>query len=173
MNIIVAKGLNGGIGYKGKLPWRFRTDLRRFAELTRGRGNNAVVMGRKTWESLPLHPLPGRDNYVLSATLESDQAYVFSSIETMTDYLKSKNYDEVWIIGGTSVYEAFMERVDKLYVTEIQKGYCCDTFFPPIPDAFVLDSSVEKWTSTSGSSSYGGCDKAEGVLLIYAVYIKT
>ncbi len=61
MNIIVAKCLNGGIGYKNKLPWGFRSDLRRFAKLTKGQGNNAIIMGRKTWESLPLRLLLRRD----------------------------------------------------------------------------------------------------------------
>jgi len=174
MNIIVAKCLNGGIGYEGKLPWHFRSDLRRFAELTKGQSNNAIVMGRKTWESLPLHPLPGRDNYVLSTTLKSEKATVFHSIEALMNCLELKNYDEIWIIGGTSVYEAFMEKANKLYVTEICENYCCDAFFPSIPDTFVLDSSIEKWTAVgSGSAGHKECDKIKGVLLKYNIYTRT
>ena len=165
MNIIVAKCLNGGIGYKNKLPWGFRSDLRRFAELTKGQGNNAIIMGRKTWESLPLRPLSGRDNYVLSTTLRSDKAAVFPSVETLMSHLQDKDYDDIWVIGGAAVYEALMDETDKLYVTEIQNSYCCDTFFPSIPDAFTLESSVERWTTADS--------KTEDVLLRYAVYTRT
>ncbi len=64
-NIIAARCLSGGIGFNGKLPWRCKSDLREFSKLTKGNGNNAVVMGRKTWESLP-NALKDRTNIILS-----------------------------------------------------------------------------------------------------------
>ena len=67
-NIIVACDLEDGIGKDNKLPWNFPEDLKRFSQLTRGKGNNAVVMGKNTWESLPKKPLPKRDNLILSTS---------------------------------------------------------------------------------------------------------
>lgn len=157
MNIIVAKCSNGGIGYKGELPWHFQDDLKYFAKQTRGKGNNAVVMGRKTWESIPRKPLSGRDNYVLSTTLKTKYAEVFDSCDMLISHLLTKKYDTVWIIGGSSVYKAFMNYVDKLYITEICKDYCCDVFFPDIPDNFVLSNSEEQITP-------------ENILLKYTIY---
>ena len=71
--LIAAVSKDGGIGKQGHLPWRIKEDLAFFSKMTRGNGNNAVIMGRKTWNSLEGKHLPGRDNYILSSTLDCEE----------------------------------------------------------------------------------------------------
>ena len=137
--IIVAYDLQYGIGNDNKLPWNIPSDLKRFSQLTRGQGNNAVVMGKNTWESLPKKPLPKRDNLILSTTLdleigEPKNSYVktFPDIMALDKFCQEQKYDTVWIIGGSNVYEQFIEhvRLKQIYVTRIHNKYDCDTRFP-------------------------------------------
>ena len=88
MNLIVAFSKNMGIGYKNKIPWFLKNDLKYFKKLTIGNNNNAVVMGRKTWESLPVNKLPKRDNLILSKTIKGDN--IFSNINDLNIYCKKK-----------------------------------------------------------------------------------
>lgn len=138
MNIIVACCEKQGIGYKNTLPWHFKKDLKYFAKLTKGNGNNAIVMGKNTWNSLPRRPLPGRDNLVLSTTLDGDNC--FKNIKQLKEYINNKNYDEVWIIGGSQIYQQFIEDNDvkRIYLTNVERNYECDTFFPKFSDDFLL-----------------------------------
>ena len=98
-NIIVAMCDNNGIGYKNSLPWKNSEDLKRFAKLTKGNGNNAIVMGRKTWESLPYKPLKGRYNIVIS---KSSSNYLgdkmFSDIDKVYEYCE-KLYNDLKPLG--------------------------------------------------------------------------
>jgi len=138
MNIIVACCEKQGIGYKNTLPWHFKKDLKYFAKLTKGTGNNAIVMGKNTWNSLPRRPLPGRDNLVLSTTLDGDNC--FKNIKQLKEHINNKNYDEVWIIGGSQIYQQFIEDNDvkRIYLTNVERNYECDTFFPKFSDEFLL-----------------------------------
>ena len=141
MNIIVATCLNDGIGYKNSLPWNFRSDLKYFAKLTKGNGNNAIVMGKNTWNSLPFHPLPKRENLILSTTLNKENnKNCFKDIEELKNHINNSNYDETWIIGGSNIYEQFINDKDvkRIYITKINKEYDCDTFFPKFSDDYLL-----------------------------------
>lgn len=140
-NMIVAYDKQRGIGKNNSLPWHFSEDLKRFSKLTKGAGNNAIVMGRNTWDSLPKKPLPKRDNLILSTTLKlteenSDNIKLFSNTKTLDDYCKEQKYDTVWIIGGSQVYKELLTvfNIDTIYVTQIHKVYQCDTGFPPLND---------------------------------------
>jgi dihydrofolate reductase len=136
--MIVATDIHQGIGKDGSLPWSIPEDLRHFAKLTKGSGKNAVLMGRKTYQSIG-RPLPKRFNIVLSS-----QADVFNHRKSETEniifvngddqqeiktHCREKNIEELWVIGGASVYSAYFAKVSELYVTEIQEEYHCDTFF--------------------------------------------
>ena len=141
--IIVAMCKNNGIGIKKDLPWRLKEDLRYFSKLTKGNGNNAIVMGKNTWDSIGSKPLPKRDNLILSKSLhsemkdkQSERVKIFDSIENMQSWCDKKKYDEVWIIGGQSIYEQFInnENCHELYITKILKDFICDTYFPKIDD---------------------------------------
>ena len=142
-NMIVATDLSRGIGKDNKLPWYFPEDLKYFSKLTRGEGNNAIIMGKNTWESINSTGLKKRDNLILSTTLDFENtmennniAKTFTSPELLIYYCKNKKYDNIWIIGGEKIYSYFLEKyiafINKIYVTYIDKFYECDSFFPKI-----------------------------------------
>ena len=136
-NIIVAICENNGIGYNNSLPWNIKEDLKIFSKLTRGNNNNAIIMGRNTFESLPNNFLPKRDNLILSSSIIIDEKRedniikTFDNIDNIIEFCNSKNYQEVWIIGGQIIYESFLRKniVNKLFITKINKKYLCDKFF--------------------------------------------
>ena len=92
-------GRNAGIGYLGAIPWHCPADMAHFARLTRGAGNNAVVMGRATWDSLGRKPLVGRDNIVMSRnpTAALGDTKSASSFDEVIDMCRETDYDDVWI----------------------------------------------------------------------------
>lgn len=136
-NIIVAICENNGIGYNNSLPWNIKEDLKIFSKLTRGNNNNAIIMGRNTFESLPNKFLPKRDNLILSSSIIIDEKRddniikAFDNIDSIIEFCNSKNYQQVWIIGGQLIYESFLRKniVNKLFITKINKKYLCDKFF--------------------------------------------
>jgi len=141
-NIIVAMDKNRGIGLNNKLPWSFKEDMTYFKNLTKGAGNNAIVMGKNTYHSIN-KALPFRDNIVLSTSLQDspDQILLCKSIEELISLIDEKEYDEVWIIGGSMIYTQFLympEYISKVYITQIEQNYSCDTFFPDLPEYYEL-----------------------------------
>ncbi len=122
--IIAALDHRRAIGKDGKLPWHIPEDLKRFKRLTTG---HAVLMGRRTWESLG-RPLPGRRNVVLSSSpvpgIES-----YASIEESLRALASA--ERVFVIGGGNVYAQLIDRADELYLTLVDRNVEADAFFPP------------------------------------------
>lgn len=142
-HIIVAQCKNRGIGYENKIPWQIYEDMKLFSKKTRGQGNNAIVMGRKTWESLPYQPLLKRTNIIVSSTIrvERENVFSFTSILDVKKHCSKSNYDEVWIIGGQAIYEEFLKDAKTIHITQINKEYKCDTFFPEVPEKFTLISS--------------------------------
>ena len=140
INIIVAYCKNNGIGLNNQLPWNIIEDMKRFVKITKGSGNNAVIMGRNTHESIG-KVLPDRLNIVLSTTKEFPHLETHKSLEDALDLCREKNIDEVYIIGGQSVYEEALNKrlVHKIYATEINKEYNCDRFFPVIPDSHLTN----------------------------------
>lgn len=120
MKLILACDLKGGIGYQNKLPWHIPLDLKRFKNLTQ---NGVVVMGRKTWESLPKKPLPNRVNVVISNTIkELDNAIVLPNIGRL------KSADDVWVIGGNNLVESVWEFIHEIHLTLVLSEHICDTF---------------------------------------------
>lgn len=107
IKIIVAVDKKGAIGKNNDLLYNIKEDLKNFKDLTSG---NIVVMGRNTWESLPIKPLPNRTNIILTKTLKSiDGAIVLSSFDELAEYLKYTDRD-VYIIGGASIYNQVIEK---------------------------------------------------------------
>nr|CAD7460336.1 unnamed protein product [Timema tahoe] len=150
-NIIAAVCENMGIGRDGELPWMLKKELAYFSKMTKltqePTKQNAVVMGRKTWESIPQknRPLAGRINIVLSRQIKSFGAGVVACpcLESAIDVLSHPPWDEtietVWVIGGSSVYQKVMESslCHKIYLTRILENFKCDVFLPEIPKDFV------------------------------------
>lgn len=125
INIIAAiSHENFGIGYQGDLIYKIREDLKLFKELTMG---HPIVMGRKTWESLP-RELPGRRNIVITSNPGLPCPESYDSLDKALDALK--NEEEVWIIGGGQLYAEAIDKADFLYLTEIFDTPPADTFFP-------------------------------------------
>ena len=154
LNIIVAFAAGSrGIGYQGEMPWHLPSDLKKFSKATKGDGNNAVIMGRRTWDSLPRKPLPGRKNIVLSRSadeivLSGDELY-FSCMSRAVEHCGENEYSEVWIIGGHDVYREALHNlaIDTILVTEVQTECPCDVFLPRDPAWLRLhrDGDREGW----------------------------
>ncbi len=125
-SIIVAIGNNNEIGKDNDLLWRISADLKRFKTITTG---NTIVMGRKTFESLPKGALPNRRNIVLSKqNLEYENTEVYSTVEQVVE--ATKDDKDVFVIGGASVYELFISKVNKMYLTQVNEDFDADVFFP-------------------------------------------
>jgi dihydrofolate reductase len=139
ISIIAAIANDNGIGNKNELLWHLPDDMKRFKKLTIGQ---SVIMGKKTWESLPKKPLTGRRNIVLTDDpLECiDFSITAYSIKDALD--KCGKNEEVFIIGGGSIYRQFMPIADRLYITHVHKKAPADTFFPEIDP--VIWEPVEK-----------------------------
>ncbi len=139
ISMIAAIGKNRELGKNNDLIWHFKDDMKFFRETTTG---NTVVMGRKTFESLP-HALPNRRNVVITSdkNYAADGAEVAGSVSEALELTKS---DNVYIIGGGRIYSEFLKYADKLYLTEID-AECkdADTFFPELNKA---DYTAEKLT---------------------------
>ncbi len=119
--LVVAVGKGRVIGRDGKLPWHLPADLKHFRVLTEG---HAVVMGRKTWESIG-RPLPKRRNIVLSRTLtEVDGIEVAASVEEVL--IKCIGCNEVMVIGGVQIYKLFLPYADKMYLTKVDTKVVAD-----------------------------------------------
>ena len=115
IHLIWAQDVKRGIGANGKLPWHIPEDLKNFKKIT---SNSTVIMGRKTWDSLPLKPLPNRRNIVLSKT-KNLNIETFSSYESCVKKLNIEKNKKVYIIGGRSVYEMFFNTANFLHITTI------------------------------------------------------
>ncbi|MDR3293318.1 MAG: dihydrofolate reductase [Clostridiales bacterium] len=129
MNIIAALDKNCGIGYQNRLLYRIPEDMQYFKALTTGK---VVVMGRSTLNSFPGGlPLPNRINAVLSrdASLRIENAAVFNSIAALLDFLKAYPAEDVFVIGGETVYEQLIDLCDTAYLTEIDAERPADAFF--------------------------------------------
>lgn len=130
MNAIVAVDKNWAIGYKGKLLVSIPSDMKRFREITTGK---VVVLGRKTMATFPGGlPLKNRTNIVLTKDKDykAGDATIVHSIEQLLEELKKYNSEDVYIIGGDSVYKQMLPYVDTCLVTKINHPYQSDAFFP-------------------------------------------
>lgn len=173
-NLIVAMCRNNGIGYNGHLPWHIKNDLHYFSKLTKGDGTNAVVMGHNTWKSLSVPDRIGlvdRDNFVFSSTNRFDilcnhdrLIKSFTSYDEFIKYIElNPIYKEVWIIGGAKIYDIFLsnDKVDKCYITTIDKEFKCDAFF--------TDLDLLSWREIEKKQEYDNFYKCT---IDYSIYEK-
>lgn len=173
INLIVAVCENMGIGVNGGLPWKLKSELAHFARLTketREEGKkNMVIMGRRTWESIPdkFRPLPGRVNMILSSKMSSngvpENVLVCSSFESAIKEVQKQpladQIETVWVIGGSSVYQLALasEFCHRVYLTKINKVFDCDTFLPPVDEKIfqrVNDSAVPQDLQEENGTTY-------------------
>jgi len=137
--IIVAYDQNHGIGFKGKIPWNLKEDLEWFKYITDG---HVIIMGRKTWDSLPKQPLPNRHNIVMTSMYsgyglchkQKNVWFMNKSLHTKFLELLSSRFKprHLFFIGGESIYRTALTNnwVNAIYVTQISSSYKCDRHFP-------------------------------------------
>tara|TARA_B100001250_G_scaffold97649_1_gene81929 strand:- start:458 stop:940 length:483 start_codon:yes stop_codon:yes gene_type:complete len=151
IHLIWAQDKNGGIGYKGQLPWHIPEDLQNFKKLTL---NSTILMGRKTWESLPIKPLPKRRNIVLTRK-KNLEVESYQSIDKCLTKLKNDNIDKLYIIGGSTIYNSFIDKADQLHITLIdEKTKNIDTIFPITFDQFEKDFEKIKENKLTKNVTY-------------------
>ena len=149
----VARGSNGVIGRAGELPWRLKSDMALFKATTMGK---PVIMGRKTWDSLQVRPLPGRLNVVLSRDGSFDPARAVvcetfnEAVEIAREQAAEDGVDEVCVIGCAAVYAAALPRARRLYITEVDAAPEGDVFFPAFDEADWTEVSAKAYPAGEG-----------------------
>jgi len=149
----IARASNGVIGRGGALPWRLKTDMLQFKALTLGK---PVIMGRRTWDSLPRKPLPGRMNVVLSrdGSFEPAGALVCEglgeAIQIAREQAEEDGAEEVCVIGGAEVFQAAMLKARRIYLTEVHAAVDGDVLLAPFDES--------EWTETSREDHPAGPD---------------
>jgi dihydrofolate reductase len=155
INLIVAHCKSRGIGLSGSLPWNIKKDMAHFYKTTIGDGNNAIVMGRKTWDSLNNKPLKNRLNFVISRNetevnninlLGFNNVKAFTSIDELLNYVDYKFLSELWIIGGSQIYNEFIKNyssiIDNCVITYIDREIECDVFFPELSNLWYITKKI-------------------------------
>jgi dihydrofolate reductase len=139
--IPIARARNGVFGNAGALPWRLKTDLQMFKALTLGK---PVIMGRRTWDSLPIKPLPGRFNIVLSrdGSFEPQRALVCETLDEAVQIAREQaeedGAEEVCVIGGAAIAQAAFPKARRLYLTEVEAD--------PEGDVVLPEFDLSAWT---------------------------
>jgi dihydrofolate reductase len=160
--MVWAQARDGVIGADGGLPWHLPEDLALFRRLTMG---STVVMGRRTWASLPerFRPLPGRTNVVLTSDRHwsAEGARPAASVEQVL-----AEQDSFWVIGGGAVYAAFLPHADRLVVTEVDVVVAGDTWAPPVGEGWRQErrTPTDGWTTSSSGLRYAVAEYVRGAL---------
>jgi len=148
VSLVLAMAENGVIGKNGALPWRIPEDMRHFKALTIGK---PCIMGRKTWDSLPKKPLPGRANIVVTRdrNFHAESAIVAHSFDDAL--ARADNAEEIAIIGGAEIYAAALPRANRIYLTEVHAAFDGDAFMPPFDPTIWHETARE---NHAGDPSY-------------------
>lgn len=161
LTLVVAVAKNGVIGRDGGLPWRLSSDMKRFKAATMGK---PVLMGRKTWDSLPRKPLPGRQNLILTrdADFKADGAWVYTDLDAMLAAARAMaeaaGVEEACVIGGAQLYNAVLPQADRIILTEVN--------LEPAGDAH-LALDLSQWREVSRENvARGEKDDADFVVRI-------
>ena len=153
-SIILAVDSKNGLGKENTLAWRLSGDMKYFKKTTvlteKPDDINVVIMGRKTWESIPekFRPLPGRINCVLTRdkNFEDEWCVSFNSLDScLKDIENMKNIWKVFIIWGAQIYNQVLKdsRLEKIYLTQVKWDFGCDVFFDGVPENFQQESCSE------------------------------
>ena len=144
ISIVVAAADNNAIGAKGRLLWRLSKDMQYFKEVTWG---HHVLMGRKTWDSIPpkFSPLPGRTNIIVTRQegFVCEGCLVVKSVEEGIELARNAGEQELMIIGGGEIYKQALPLTNKIYLTKVHHTFTdADTFFPEL--------DTEQWNTLNG-----------------------
>ena len=150
----VARAKNGVIGAGGGLPWRLKSDMALFRALTMGK---PVIMGRKTWDSLPRRPLPGRTNIVLSrdGSFAPAGAVVCEDFAEATEIGREQatedDVEEACVIGGAALFALALPKARRIYLTEVDASPRGDVYFPPFDEKVWRETRREAHTAGDGN----------------------
>lgn len=152
ISLVVAVSRNGVIGREGGLPWHISSDLKRFKAITLGK---PVIMGRKTWESLPRKPLPGRLNIVVTHQKDfaAEGAMVVGDVDSALAAAAMDQPPEICVIGGGDIYRQLLPKANRIYLTEVQLDVAGDTHFPPLAAGGWREMSRESVEQGPGDSA--------------------
>jgi dihydrofolate reductase len=130
VSLVIARAANGVIGQRGQIPWRIPADMKHFKAVTIGK---PCIMGRKTWDSLPKKPLPGRTNIVLTRDENfcEEGAVVVHALEEALARAEAESPAEITMIGGADVYLAALPRAVRIHLTEVHGVFEGDVYMPP------------------------------------------
>lgn len=159
MNLIAAVDKNWAIGYQNKLLTSIPEDMKFFRQTTTGK---VVVMGRKTLESFPSKkPLKNRTNIVLTKnpSYQAEGAIVVHNEDELREELKKYDSEDIFVIGGESIYRQLLDECDKAYITKIEYAYTADAYFPNLDEK-------EEWKITAESEEHT-CFDLEYFFLTY------
>jgi dihydrofolate reductase len=140
ISLVVAVSRNGVIGRAGGLPWHISSDLKRFKAITMGK---PLIMGRKTWESLPKKPLPGRQNIVITRQKNYQAEGAVIVPDTASALAVAGEVEEICVIGGGEIFAKFLADADRIYLTEVDLEVGGDTRFPSIEPGQWLETARE------------------------------
>ncbi len=140
ISLVVAVSLNGVIGRDGSLPWHISSDLKKFKTITMG---NPIIMGRKTWESLPKRPLPGRQNIVITRQADYKAVGAVVARDAKSALAAAGGAEEIAVIGGGEIYKMFFPLAHRVYLTEVDIVVEGDTYFPKLDPLEWQEASVE------------------------------
>ncbi len=150
LRLIYARAANGGIGLNNAMPWHLPEDLAHFKQLTMG---GTVIMGRKTWDSLParFRPLPGRTNIVVTRqdAWQAEGALRATSLEHALE-LARPHGEAVWAMGGAQIYAQALPLADGVEVTEIHQDFVADAFAPVLGPEWRETARSPVQQSTAG-----------------------
>jgi len=139
ISIIAAVSDNYAIGKSNNLPWHLPADLKHFRQLTTG---HAIVMGKRTFESLSQGPLPNRKNIVLTSVMSEGVNEGYFEADSFEDAIYLCEHEEIiFIIGGATVYKQCIDKVDSMYITWVHSDFVADIYFPEI--------DFEQWIEVS------------------------
>jgi dihydrofolate reductase len=147
LSLALARADNGVIGRAGGLPWRIPDDMRRFKALTLGK---PCIMGRKTWDSLPRKPLPGRTNIVVTRdeSFRAEDAVVVRSLDDAIAQAEQENSEEIMVIGGAEIYRAALPLANRIHLTEVHGAFDGDVVMPPFDAAEWMEVAREDRPAT-------------------------
>lgn len=130
VSLVLARASNGVIGANNAIPWRIADDMKRFKAITMGK---PIVMGRKTWDSFPKKPLPGRTNIVVTrdAHWRADGAVVVHSLDDALTHARDERAEEIAVIGGAEIYRLALPLADLVHLTEVHGDFPGDVSMPP------------------------------------------
>jgi dihydrofolate reductase len=158
--LVLAMADNGVIGAHGAIPWRLPEDMRRFKAITMGK---PIVMGRKTWDSLPRNPLPGRSNIVITRdrAFRAQGAAVVHSLDEALTRAQREQPDEIMIVGGAEIYLAALPRADVVHLTQVHGDFEGDAHMPPFDRKIWRETTREDHATPEGLRySYVTLEKA-------------